>query len=77
MGEDTGPTTGVGLGGMLYIIGWGIFTLITLRIIQAGVDDHPKLRLVATAAGAIAGLVFIGWLAIHSIADPGQMPRLR
>lgn len=47
---------------MLYVIGWGVFTLITLRIVQASVAQRPKVMLGVTIASVLAGIGFSAWL---------------
>jgi len=61
---------------MLYIIGWGVLTLITLRIVQAGLVDRPRAMQVVTAISAVIGLGFVVWLAAHAYLH-GDPPALQ
>ncbi|MGZ3422176.1 MAG: hypothetical protein ACXVEF_40915 [Polyangiales bacterium] len=53
---------------MLTIIGLGVFALISIRILQAGFSDTPKVSLIIGIVGVVVGVAFSGWL-LSSVSD--------
>lgn len=62
---------------MLYIIGWGVFVLITMRIAQAGFEDKPNVHRSLTYVGIALGIIFVGALAVHYLGFSSSLPDLR
>jgi len=60
---------------MLYIIGWGVFVLIAVRIFQAGFADNPKAARAIGFAGLAIGIAFCGWLASHWYLHEADPPK--
>lgn len=59
---------------MLYIVGFGVIALITIRIVQAGAVENPPAFKALTALGAVVGLGFIVWLAMHAYLHDSELP---
>lgn len=59
---------------MLYIIGFGVIALITIRVVQAGVVENPPAFKAMTVLGAVVGLGFLAWLALHAYMHDTELP---
>lgn len=61
------------LAAMLTIIGIACVTMMTLRIVQAGWPDTPRVRIALSLAGIVAGACFIAWMVLQASSGVGAM----